>query len=225
MQQAVVSLVGDGPSVLSGCSATGVVAGLAVAQVVEVTSMATGAVAVGEISALNHEVVNNTMEDCAIVRSVFNKGLKVLNMLWCQLRMQFNHDGAAFVIAPCHLQFNHIRCGTAVVGQVQSCQHQDNGQQNGYRTSRCGCPVVDESRKTGLTDSFVLHFIEQVIVQTVCFLVLGIGLSRVTQQSGGGAILASVGVVLGQKPRPVSSKAKGRGVLSTRVRFSKNVER
>ena len=95
MQQTVVSLVRDRPSVLAGRAARGIRGRLSVAEVVEIAGMAAGAVPVGEVATLNHEVIDHSMEDGVVVIAIFDEGFEILNVLGSIARIQFDRDGSS----------------------------------------------------------------------------------------------------------------------------------
>ena len=116
VHQSVVGLVGYGVGrpLTVGLGNTGV----AVAVAEPLRSMTAGPVLIGEIAALNHEIVDDTVEDGPVVIAVLNEEFEVLNVNRRQIRVQFNGDRTAAAAAPRQFEFNDVGGRVASVGDV-----------------------------------------------------------------------------------------------------------
>ena len=94
VQTPVVRLVGNGPCRFTRTAAGRIGGSLPVAVFVEIGSVTAGAVPVGEIPALDHEIVDDAMENRVVVIPAADKGLEVLNVNRRIVGVQFNHDGS-----------------------------------------------------------------------------------------------------------------------------------
>ena len=170
MIQAVVSLIWDGVGRFSRTLGLKRFSAVTVAE--PLGSVAAGAVTVGEIAALNHEVVDDAVEDGPVIVAVFHEEFEVLNVNRCGVRVEFDGHGSAVGTAvPRELQVNDVGGGVGPVGDIDHRQDQHTGQENGHDTRRRWRAVVEQARERGLTDALVLHLVEQVVVETVGFLV------------------------------------------------------
>ena len=170
MIQAVVSLIWDGVGRFS--RTLGLKRFCAVTVAEPLGSVAAGAVTVGEIAALNHEVVDDAVEDGPVIVAVFHEEFEVLNVNRCGVGVEFDGHGSAVGTAvPRKLKVNDVGGGVRPVGDVDHRQDQHTGQENGHDARRRWRAVVEQARERGLTDAFVLHLVEQVVVETVGFLV------------------------------------------------------
>ena len=105
--ETVVGFVGDGVAVLLTVGLGNAVVAVAVPE--PLGGVAARAVAVGEIAALNHEVVDNPMEDGAVVVPVLDEEFEVLNVNRGRIRVQLDGDRPAVGAAvPLQLKVNNI---------------------------------------------------------------------------------------------------------------------
>ena len=136
--------------------------------------MAALAVAVGEIAALNHKVVNDPVEDGAVVVPVLDEEFEVLNVNRSQIRVQLDGDRPAVGAAvPLQLKVNNIGRGVGPVDDVDHRQHEHTSHENGDDARRGRRSIVEQAREGGFADALVLHLVEKVVVEAVGLLSRG----------------------------------------------------
>ena len=122
------------------------------------------------------------------------------------------------------MQFDQVGGGVRSVGHVDARQDDDHGQENGHDPCRRGGAVVEQTGEGGFTDAFVLHLVEDLVVQFVGLLVPAVGLSGVAQQAGRPAVLASVAAGLCAQPGRMTGEAEGGGLRAVGVRVAEDAE-
>ena len=121
--QAVIGFVGDGVGCLA--DTIGSLLLLAVAVAKELRSMATGPITVGEIAALNHEVIDNSVENRVVVIAVFHEEFEILNVDGGIAWIKFDrHRSGVCSAVPTQFKFHDVRGGVGSVGDVDHGQDQ-----------------------------------------------------------------------------------------------------
>ena len=181
MLEAVVGLVGNCVGGrLTVRLGNGVVA-VAVAK--PLGSVAARAVPASEIATLDHEVVNDAVEDGPVVVAVLNEEFEILNVNRGQIRVQLNGDRAAVGAAvPGQFKLDDVGGGVGSVGDVDHRQDEHAGQENRHNAGGRWRAVVKQAREAGFADAFVLHLVEQFVVEAVRLLVSGIFLGGFSKQ-------------------------------------------
>ena len=183
-------------------------------------------VAVGEIAPLNHEVVNDSMEDGVVVIAVLDQEFEVLDvngsLVWIQLN---GHRTRVGTTVPTEFQLNDVGGRVRLVGHVDERQNQHARHENSNDARRRWRAVVEKPRECGLADALVLHFVEQIVVQTACFLVTRVLFGGFTKQRGCLAVGSSVVACFRLQPGRMACEAQGRLFLAFRVNFTKNFQR
>ncbi len=224
MVEAVVGFIGDGVGVFWTVSLHAAVLTIAVTK--PLGSVSAGAVAVGEIATLNHEIIDDTMEDGTVVITVFDEEFEVLNVGRSCLRIEFNgHRAAVGAAIPRQFQINDVGGGVGSVGQVDHGKDEDSGQEYGHDAGRRRGTFVEKARETGFADAFVLHFIEQFIVSPVGFFVPWILFGRLSQEGSSAAVSSTVVVGFGFQPGGMSGQSERCGLVSASISVAQNLER
>ena len=188
--------------------------------------MTAGAVTSSEIPALNHEIVDDAMEDGAVVVPVFNEEFEVFNVDRGVVRIELDGHGAGVGTAvPGQFQIHDVGGRAASVGDVDARQHQNDGEENGHDARWGWRTVVDESRERGFTDAFLLHLVEQFVVGAVGFFISGILFCSVPQKRRGPTVVGTIVSRFGIQPRGVASESQRRLFGTVGVDISQNLER
>ena len=135
-------------------------------------SVTARSVTVREIAALNHEVVDHPMEDGPVVVPVLHEEFEILHVNRGVVGVKFDGDRSAVRTAvPGELKVNDVGGRAGTVGDVDHGQHQHTCHEDGHDAGRGWRAVVEQTGKGRFTDAFVLHFVEQVVVEAVGFFV------------------------------------------------------
>ena len=170
MIAAVVRLVGDGVRGLASALRFGSLGAVAVAE--PLGGVSTGTVTVGEIATLNHEIINDTVEDGAVVIAVLHEEFEVLHVNRGVVWIEFNGDRSAVRAAvPRQLKVDDVRGGVGSVGDVDHGQHENSCEENRHDAGGRWCTIIEQAWEGGLADALVLHFVQEVVVKAVCLLV------------------------------------------------------
>ena len=105
----VVGFVRNRPTIWCAIAAVG--SGLSVAETLPRSSMSTRSITVREITALNHEVVNHTVERCVVKTSHGSEELKVHGCDWAFRMIQLDRN---ITVVPTHFEHDegHRRHGS-----------------------------------------------------------------------------------------------------------------
>ena len=181
MLQAVIGFVGDGVGCLA--DTIGSLLLLAVAVAKELGSMATGPITVGEIATLNHEVIDNSVEDRVVVIAVFHEEFEILDVDGGITWIKFDrHRSGVCSAVPTQFKFHDVRGGVGSVGDVDHGQHQHTGKEDGDDTCWGRRTIVEKTGERRLANALVLHFVEQIVVQPVRLFVSRIFLGGFSKQ-------------------------------------------
>ena len=223
MVEPVVSLIGNRVGgLLTARLGNGVVA-VAVAE--PLGCVAARAVPASEIAALNHEVVNDTMEDGAVVVAVLDEEFEILNVNRSQIRVQLDGDRAAVRAAvPRQIKLNDVGGGVASVGDVDHRQDEHASEENSHNAGRRWRAVVEQAREAGFADALVLHLIEQFVVEAVGLLVAGVFLGGFSQQRSRSSVITTVVSCLCFQPCRMACKTERGGLLSVGIDVPKNLQ-
>ena len=170
MVAAVVRLIGDGVGGLASALRFGCLGAVAVAE--PLGGVSASAVTVGEIATLNHEIIDDTVEDGAVVIAVLHEEFEVLHVNRGVVWIEFNGDRSAVGAAvPRQLKVDDVRGGVGSVGDVDHGQHEHTGEENRHDAGRRWGAIVEQAREGGLADALVLHFVQEVVVEAVSLLI------------------------------------------------------
>ena len=198
---------------------------IAVAVAKPLGSVAAGAVTVGEVATLNHEVINDTMEDGPVIIPVLYEEFEILHVNRRIVRIEFNGDRPAVgTTVPRQLEVDDIGGGPGPIGDVDHRQHQHASQEDGHDTGRRRRAVVEEARKGRLADAFVLHFIEQVVVKAVGFFVSRVPFGGFPKERSGSSVLSTVVTSFGLKPCSMPGQHERRGLFPVRIDIPENFQ-
>ena len=223
MVETVVGFVGNRVAVLLTVRLGNGVVAVAVAE--PLGSVAARAVAARKVAALNHEVVNDTMEDGAVVVAVLNEEFEVLDVNRSQIGVQLDGDRTAVRAAvPGQVKLDDVGGGVASVGDVDHRQDKHASEENGHNAGGRWRAIVEQAREAGFADAFVLHLVEKFIVEAVRLLVAGVFLGGFSQQRSGSSVIATVVSRLGFQPCCMACKAKCGGLFSVGVDVPKNLQ-
>ena len=128
-------------------------------------SMTSCAVAVGEIAALDHEIVNHSVKNGPVVVTVLDEHFEILNMDRCVARIQLNgHRARVGTTVPAQLKFNDVGGGVGLVGHVDERQNQHARHENSNDPRWRWGAVVEQSWERRFADALILHFVEEIVV-------------------------------------------------------------
>ena len=154
---------------------------MAVAISVPNSSVTASAVAVGEVAPLEHKSCNNPMIGCTVIGAITNEFLKILNVSWRIVTIQFNGDFTGFKravsVGPRHLKDDILPVCLRRTQRTDDHKHDQEPGENGDNACQGRGAVSSHWREHSFTDSCVLHLIEKAVVLSACSLVLRIGLN------------------------------------------------